>query len=546
MDLLLRRGGVHLQAHIRRLPRIGHDGGPRRMDPWMRAGRGEESRGERPRMRCVCEAKAGAGDDGALARAKARRRERLTTGTGARAGIGWYAADRCGMVDRHGLDAYCRPAVYTTVAAPSHDRNLRSLSKSLNASLLFGHVRAAGPGASVHQYNCHPFVRGRYMFMHNGDVSDFKSIRRGLLAHLRDDLFDQISGTTDSELVFSLILNELPNVYDKVEPKALEKAVFKAICIIIKANKGKANSVNIAITDGETIIATRYRNSATEEPPSLYFHLGPMPGEKAWDLDNTDGVAGFDQLVDRNIHSTTGGPRQRRNPAFQAIFRKKIFATQSLLVSSEPLSVAGLGNWQLCPPNCMIVSYPTRPTKGRCSRADLLRSLSENKGSQTTRPEARPSDAPVLEIEFKCLEDLCDTILKFKEGNKVPSEMNLAAMGGGSVNLLGRSESLTDFGSHDGKGIITPPNEHEPFIPLPEKKSVTNARGGMLGFSSLSRELRATSSLVGAPRQSIDVHQSPEDSTDSLRRLMMMRNSDPMAPSSWHEGSKYLNEARSR
>ena len=89
-----------------------------------------------------------------------------------REGIGWYAACRCGMVDRHGLDAYCRPAVYTTVAAPSHDRNLRSLSKSLNGVLLFGHVRAAGPGASVHQYNCHPFVRGRYMFMHNGDVAD--------------------------------------------------------------------------------------------------------------------------------------------------------------------------------------------------------------------------------------------------------------------------------------------------------------------------------------------------------------------------------------
>ena len=81
--------------------------------------------------------------------------------------------------------------------------------------------------------------------MHNGDVADFKRIRRSLLAHLRDDLFDQISGTTDSELVFSLILNELPDVYDKYEPKVLEKAVFKAICIIIKANRGQANSINM-------------------------------------------------------------------------------------------------------------------------------------------------------------------------------------------------------------------------------------------------------------------------------------------------------------
>jgi len=32
--------------------------------------------------------------------------------------------------ESEGLDAYERPAVYTTVAAPSHDRNLRSLSKA--------------------------------------------------------------------------------------------------------------------------------------------------------------------------------------------------------------------------------------------------------------------------------------------------------------------------------------------------------------------------------------------------------------------------------
>ena len=32
-------------------------------------------------------------------------------------GIGWYARERCGLVDELGLDAYNRPTVYTTVAA---------------------------------------------------------------------------------------------------------------------------------------------------------------------------------------------------------------------------------------------------------------------------------------------------------------------------------------------------------------------------------------------------------------------------------------------
>ena len=471
-------------------------------------------------------------------------------------GIGWYAATRCGMVDKHGLDAYCRPAVYTTVAAPSHDRNLRSLSKSLNASLLFGHVRAAGPGASVHQYNCHPFVRGRYMFMHNGDVADFKSIRRALLSHLRDDLFDQMSGTTDSELLFSLILNELPDVYERYDAKVLEKAVFKAICIIIKANKGKANSINIAITDGETIIATRYRNSATEEPPSLYFHLGPMPGEKSWDLDNAEGLAGFDRLVDHNIHNNTGGPRQRRNPAFQAIFQKKIFATQSLLVSSEPLSMTGLGNWQLCPPNCMIVAHPTRPTKGKCSREELLKSLWDTKHADeaVAAPNSPPrrsstltlSDAPVLEIEFRCLENLCDAILSFKPRTasehamdsmpSSPTKRDGAVRRTGSLSELG-IETKGAFGDVTPPGSSTPPR-HAPF-----------ARG-MIGFSSLSRELARASLHDSASDEALTSVSKPQPSSasrvsidtdggerDEMRRSRSISN---MVPSSWHEGSQYL------
>ena len=47
-------------------------------------------------------------------------------------GIGWYTCERTGLVDELGLDAYDRPTVYTTVAAPSHDRNLRALSKTIS------------------------------------------------------------------------------------------------------------------------------------------------------------------------------------------------------------------------------------------------------------------------------------------------------------------------------------------------------------------------------------------------------------------------------
>ena len=67
-------------------------------------------------------------------------------------GIGWYSLrPGSGLVDAYGLSSYERPAIYRTTAAPSHDRNLRSLAKMIETGLLFGHVRAAGPGASVHE-----------------------------------------------------------------------------------------------------------------------------------------------------------------------------------------------------------------------------------------------------------------------------------------------------------------------------------------------------------------------------------------------------------
>lgn len=67
------------------------------------------------------------------------------------------------------------------------------------------------------------------------------------------------------------------------------------------------NLINIVLTDGEIIIVTRYRNSSYEESSSLYFYFGLMLGEKVWDLDNVEGLVGFDCLVDRDIYRNMGG-----------------------------------------------------------------------------------------------------------------------------------------------------------------------------------------------------------------------------------------------
>ena len=146
-------------------------------------------------------------------------------------GIGWYGSNPLqGLRDLKGLCSYSRPCCYTTIAAPSHDRNLRSLSKAISTSLLFGHVRAAGPGASVHEYNCHPLCNvGGTCLCTTGKCTGFKKIRRSLLATLRDDLFEHISGTTDSEVLFALVLNQLPDTNSSQSHEMMERAVREAM-----------------------------------------------------------------------------------------------------------------------------------------------------------------------------------------------------------------------------------------------------------------------------------------------------------------------------
>ncbi|KAK0446400.1 uncharacterized protein EV420DRAFT_1767781 [Desarmillaria tabescens] len=59
--------------------------------------------------------------------------------------------------------------------------------------------------------NCHPFVRGKLMFMHNGGIADFHLIKRKLQSQLPDVAFDTVQGNTDSEWTFTLFLSKLPD-----------------------------------------------------------------------------------------------------------------------------------------------------------------------------------------------------------------------------------------------------------------------------------------------------------------------------------------------
>ena len=107
-------------------------------------------------------------------------------------GIGWYSSEG-------------KPGVFHSVEPAWNDRNLRDLAQHLTSPLVLAHIRAS-TGAAVQQTNCHPFRYGRWLWMHNGQLREFNSVKRDLAFAVDPSLYPSIEGSTDSELFFYLAL----------------------------------------------------------------------------------------------------------------------------------------------------------------------------------------------------------------------------------------------------------------------------------------------------------------------------------------------------
>lgn len=160
--------------------------------------------------------------------------------------------------------------------------NFRSICTNTETRCCFAHIRATS-ASSVVQVNNHPFTFGRLSFMHNGVVSDFVRIRRGVCDILDPDTYANILGSTDSEHVAALFVYYLNGGKGKASwdneysVQQLNNALHDAVATIIElqkkilGNEAKPNSLNLAVTDGTKMVAYRFRNHVEEQPPSLYY-----------------------------------------------------------------------------------------------------------------------------------------------------------------------------------------------------------------------------------------------------------------------------------
>jgi ergothioneine biosynthesis protein EgtC len=192
---------------------------------------------------------------------RASEREEPLNGDGF--GVGWYAHDQ-----------HDRPALFRSITPAWNNANLRSLAGVVSSPCVMAHVRAASMGMPVAEVNCHPFQHGRYLFMHNGHVGAFRSIRRSLLAGLRDESFEAIRGSTDSEHLFAVFLDDLMESDLEDEhalARSLNRAVWKVLALVREMGGGDPSYLNLAVTDGDRAAACRFTDHPDRTPESLYL-----------------------------------------------------------------------------------------------------------------------------------------------------------------------------------------------------------------------------------------------------------------------------------
>jgi len=150
---------------------------------------------------------------------------------------GWGIAFFEGAGVRHFVD------YEAAVASPIADLIKRCPIKSKN---VIAHIRKATQGR-VALENCHPFIRelwGRYwVFAHNGDLKQFSPVLDGAFRPV---------GTTDSELAFCYLLQELRRRFKDTPPQlpALSHALRE-----LTGKIAKHGAFNMMLSDGMALFA---------------------------------------------------------------------------------------------------------------------------------------------------------------------------------------------------------------------------------------------------------------------------------------------------
>eukprot|EP01113_Clastostelium_recurvatum_P003987 TRINITY_DN11771_c0_g1_i2.p1 TRINITY_DN11771_c0_g1~~TRINITY_DN11771_c0_g1_i2.p1 ORF type:complete len:360 (+),score=86.50 TRINITY_DN11771_c0_g1_i2:60-1082(+) len=279
-----------------------------------------------------------------------------------------------------------RPAAFKEITPAWNSHNLLELADVTTSPCILAHVRLASTGSLIQQSNCHPFVHDKFSFMHNGGVCKFSEVKLDFINKMSKKAFSIVQGSTDSEHLFGLWLDSFwkyegeakagdPDLFtntDREGERKEERAKMMARALVtlihtvgyttakyrpfhkdsnplpktlvhgleeghvdkdLDLDTGDDDSLsllNIVVTDGEVIVASRFTFGHLEEAHTLFYCRGHEYRVK-------DGKS--------RIEYTRNNPDDNKHSPDELI-----------IISSEPLTEKHAGDFVSVPPNHIIIT----------------------------------------------------------------------------------------------------------------------------------------------------------------------------------------------
>ena len=249
------------------------------------------------------------------------------------AGFGMAAWDE-------GLHTPDEPLVYKAPTLPLFNPNLRMLAGKIRPRALIAHIRGVRSRAQaiINRENVHPFLfQGtRLVMAHNGDLARFSEIRFDLVRHVLPCFAAQVTGTTDSEWIYALLLSQLDN---PAEPSvedvtgALQRTCRLLREILDARGIDLASPLNLLMSDGRYVVASR-----------LVLNFGCYDDELR-----------PEHLVYHSLWYTHGLRYGTHDGEFQTVGGAA--NTNAVIVSSEPLT-RDTSTWVEVPEYSMLTVVP--------------------------------------------------------------------------------------------------------------------------------------------------------------------------------------------
>ncbi|MFN2613658.1 MAG: class II glutamine amidotransferase [Actinomycetota bacterium] len=133
------------------------------------------------------------------------------------------------------------------------DDELPSVARTTRARHFLAAIRKATPGLAIATENTAPYIADGMSFAHNGSVEGWVE---GTGARVREMVSERrlggIEGTTDSEVLFALVLSRLDDGMSRSDAIA-------SACVDVGTAFG--GWLNLLLHDGERIVATSWGNS---------------------------------------------------------------------------------------------------------------------------------------------------------------------------------------------------------------------------------------------------------------------------------------------